>query len=56
MMDVAFEPKRADNWKLWTPLALYFGLFGYFHATDSGVMVVFRKRDVARERRDAPAL
>ncbi len=44
MMDVAFEPKRVDNWKLWTPLALYFGLFGYFHATDSGVMVVFRKR------------
>ena len=42
-MDVAFEKKRIDSWKLWTPLSLWFGLFGYFHSDDSGVMVIYRK-------------
>src|SRR5262249_46719873 len=28
-MDVAFERKRPDTWKLLTPVSLWFGLFGY---------------------------
>jgi 2-polyprenyl-3-methyl-5-hydroxy-6-metoxy-1,4-benzoquinol methylase len=42
-MDAAFEHKRVDSWRLWSPLTPWYGLFGYFYTDDSGVMAVFRK-------------
>ena len=45
MIDVVFDPINVslDNRKLWSPLTLYYGLFGYFHAPRTDVMAVFRK-------------
>ena len=41
-MDAAFD-RRMDNWKLFNPLTLWYGFFGYFQTDNAGVMVVFRK-------------
>lgn len=43
-MDAAFEV-RVDSWKLWSPLTLYYGLFGYFLSERTGGMAIFRKPD-----------
>lgn len=42
-MDVAFDRKRKDSWRLLNPMTLWYGLFGYWHTNNTGVMVVFRK-------------
>jgi SAM-dependent methyltransferase len=41
MMDVAFEPLRFSNYKLWTLHTLFYGFFGYFLAPKTDVMAVF---------------
>jgi 2-polyprenyl-3-methyl-5-hydroxy-6-metoxy-1,4-benzoquinol methylase len=42
-MDAAFDRARRDSWKLFSPLTLWYGLFGYWQTDNTGVMVVFRK-------------
>lgn len=42
MMEVAFEPIRFNNPKLWTLTTLFFGLFGYFFSPKTDVMAVFQ--------------
>jgi 2-polyprenyl-3-methyl-5-hydroxy-6-metoxy-1,4-benzoquinol methylase len=46
-MDVAFD-RKINSWRLLNPLTLWYGLFGYFHTADTGVMVVFRKPRAAQ--------
>ncbi len=41
-VDLAIEPINPKSWKLWTPLTLFYALFGYFFAPESDVMVVYR--------------
>ena len=40
--DLVTEPIRADSWKLWTPLTLFFALFGYFFDRHTDIQTVFR--------------
>lgn len=42
-LDSAFELDRADPKRLRNLGTLWYGLFGYFYADDTGVMAVFRK-------------
>lgn len=43
-LDLAIEPPKLKSWKLWTPLSLFLGLFGYFFPPRSDVMAVFRRQ------------
>jgi 2-polyprenyl-3-methyl-5-hydroxy-6-metoxy-1,4-benzoquinol methylase len=55
-MDAAFDHGRIDSLRLWSPLTAWYGLFGYFYADDTGVMVVFRKpADVPQLTAASPA-
>ncbi len=40
--DLVAEPIHFNSWKLWTPLTLFFALFGYFFDPHTDIMVVFR--------------
>lgn len=40
-IDLALEPMQVGSWKIWTPLTLFWALFGYFFAPESDVMVIF---------------
>jgi hypothetical protein len=40
--DLAAEPIHFDSYKLWTPVTLFFALFGYFFDRHTDIMVVFR--------------
>jgi SAM-dependent methyltransferase len=42
--DLAIEPPKLGNWKLWTPVTLAHLLLGYFWPVESDVMAVFRRR------------
>jgi SAM-dependent methyltransferase len=42
-LDLTTEPIRLNSWRLWTPLSLFFFLFGYFFDTHADVAFVFRK-------------
>jgi SAM-dependent methyltransferase len=41
-LDLANEPIHTENRALYTPATLYWGLFGYFHAPETDVMVIYR--------------
>jgi SAM-dependent methyltransferase len=41
-LDLAIEPINPKSWKLWTPVSLFLGLFGYFFAPECDVMAVYR--------------
>ena len=41
-MDAAFE-MRIDSWKLWSPLTIFYALFGYFLSERTGGMAIFEK-------------
>jgi 2-polyprenyl-3-methyl-5-hydroxy-6-metoxy-1,4-benzoquinol methylase len=45
--DLVTEPIRADSWKLWTPVTLFFALFGYFFDRHTDIQTVFRVGDRA---------
>lgn len=40
-IDVAFEPIDFANPRLWSPLTLWYGLFGYFQPPKTDIMLVF---------------
>jgi len=42
-VDIAVEPLRIDSLKLWSPVTLAHGLFGYFWPVECDVMAVFRR-------------
>jgi 2-polyprenyl-3-methyl-5-hydroxy-6-metoxy-1,4-benzoquinol methylase len=42
-VDLASEPIQTQNRKLYTPITLFWALFGYFFAPETDVMVVYRK-------------
>jgi SAM-dependent methyltransferase len=42
-VEMLMGPPRIDNWKLYTPASLFWGLFGSFFAPESDVAVVYRK-------------
>jgi len=41
-VDLALEPIKINSWKLWTPLTLFYALFGGFIAPHTDVMVLYR--------------
>jgi SAM-dependent methyltransferase len=41
--DLAVEPIRVSNWKIWSPLTLWHMFFGYFYPVECDVMAVFRR-------------
>lgn len=41
--DLITEPPRADSLRLWSPLTLFYALFGYFFDRHTDIMFVFRK-------------
>jgi 2-polyprenyl-3-methyl-5-hydroxy-6-metoxy-1,4-benzoquinol methylase len=41
-IDLALEPIHANNWRLWTPLTLFYALFGSVSAPETDGMAVFR--------------
>ena len=43
-LDLALEPIRIDNWRLFTPVTLFYALFGYFISPETDVMAVFQRR------------
>ena len=42
-LDLSLEPIRINSWRLLSPLALFYGLFGYFVAPETDVMAVYQK-------------
>ncbi|MBN1655915.1 MAG: class I SAM-dependent methyltransferase [Deltaproteobacteria bacterium] len=40
--DLLVEPPRFTSWKIWTPLTLFYALFGYFCDRHTDIMVVFK--------------
>jgi hypothetical protein len=42
-IDLALEPIHANSWRLWTPLTLYYALFGSCSAPETDGMAVFRR-------------
>ncbi len=41
-LDYAFDPPRLDNWRLYSPMTVFWALFGYFFPMRTDVMAVFR--------------
>jgi len=42
-LDLSLEPIQINSWRLWSPLTLFYGLFGYFFAPETDVMAVYQK-------------
>lgn len=43
-VDLVAEPVQVNNLKLYTPVTLFWGLFGFFFAAETDVMAIYRKR------------
>lgn len=53
--DLVVEPVKANSLRLWTPLTLFFALFGYFFDRHTDIMVVFRTPGGAARATGVPA-
>jgi SAM-dependent methyltransferase len=52
--DLVAEPIRFNSYKLWTPVTLFFALFGYFFDRHTDIMVVFRAPRASGEEAPNP--
>jgi SAM-dependent methyltransferase len=43
-IDLALEPIKTNSWRLWTPVTLYYALFGCLNAPELDGMAVFQRK------------
>jgi hypothetical protein len=48
VFDLVCEPVKANSLRLWSPVTLFFALFGYFFDRHTDIMVVFRAPGAAQ--------